>query len=186
MATDVRTDAKAGFCNWCRQGDHAVCASVMCKCTQVAHRNRPKPGADGPAARRNGGGSTPSAQRPADDDNPLADVRRRANGAASRPPKAKPTEPVWELVKADPPAPPEKPRRLTVVEKARPLLEQLMAEDLRDWHRIAVFPSSMAAGQTKGRLARRYREFDFRAVRVPEISQSAIYVRWVGKREAQL
>ena len=74
-----------------------------------------------------------------------------------------------------------------MVERARPFVEQLMAEGDRDWHRFAVFPSSIAAGQTRGRVAKAYREFEFRAVRVPEISQSALYGRWVGKRaEGQL
>lgn len=115
----------------------------------------------------------------------MADVRRRAqNGSA--PAKPRLTEPVWGLVKADPPAPPPKPKKLTAIERARPLLEQIMAEGERDWHRIAIFPSSMAAGQTRGRLTKAYREFEFQAVRVPEISQSAIYVKWTGAKPGPL
>jgi hypothetical protein len=93
---------------------------------------------------------------------------------------------VWELVKADPPAPPTPKKKPTAVELARPLLEEIMAEGSKDWHRIALFPSSMAAGQNRGRIAKAYREFEFRAVRVAEISQSAIYVRWLGRKPGQL
>ena len=83
-----------------------------------------------------------------------------------------------------PPHPPPKPKRLTAVERARPFVEQIVAEGDRSWHRFAIFPSSMAAAQNKGRVAKAYREFEFKAVRVAEIGQSALYGRWTGKRPA--
>lgn len=57
-----------------------------------------------------------------------------------------------------------------------------MAEENREWHRFAVFPSSYAAGQCRARIAKAYREFEFLAVRVPDISQSALYGRWTGEK----
>jgi hypothetical protein len=171
---EKRTDAKAGFCQWCRQGDHGVCASPTCTCTQVRHALRPKSG-----------------------DDPLADVRARAQGnggGSASPPrvipreragKAKPAAAVWELVKADPPAP--APKKQRNVELARPLLEQIMAEGDRAWHRLAVFPSSMGASQTCGRLRKAYpREWEWRAVKVAEVGQSALYVRWLGEKAGVL
>lgn len=113
-------------------------------------------------------------------------ANRRA-GTGDPKPATKLREPVWQLVKADPPAPPPKAKKPTAVERARPFVEEIMAEGDRDWHRFAVFPSSMAAAQTKGRVAKAYREFEFQAVRVPEIGQSALYGRWLGKsRNGQL
>lgn len=163
--TEAPANTKTGWCSMCRSGDHPLCASGSCRCPGFGkHPNRPSPDRiDKPA--------TP-----------------RPTPARTAPKASKPTisAPVWELVKADPPAPPPKPKRLTVVERARPLLEQLMAEGEKSWHRIAVFPSSMGAGQTRTRLAKEYREFEFKAVRVPEISQSAIYVRWTGEKATTL
>ncbi len=167
---DPTHDAKAGFCRWCRNGQHELCASPAgrCGCPYKEHPSRPA-------------GS------------PLDDVRERARASApprpkradppatTPPPAAKLVEPVWALVRAEPPAPPPKPRKLTVVEHARPFVEQLMAEGDHEWHRFAIFPSSMGASQTVGRLRKAYREMEFQSVRVADIGQSAAYGRWTGK-----
>jgi hypothetical protein len=101
---------------------------------------------------------------------------------------AKLTKPVWELVRADPPAPPPKPRRLTSVERARPFLEDILAAGSRDWHRLAIFPTTMGAAQTVGRLRKHYSrvEWEWKAARNPDTGQSAVYVRWLGTKAAAL
>lgn len=155
-ATDTRTDAKRGYCTFCRNGTHALCAAPACACPARGHANRPDAKAPTAAGR----------------------------AGVKRPPRAEPTtlaEPVWELVRADPPAPPPRWHRPTAVERARPLLERLAADANREWHRIALFPSRQAASHTKGRLAKAYRrEWEWHAVSVPDAGQSAVYVRWLG------
>lgn len=164
-----------GWCRDCRASSHKLCQEPECGCDVGLHPKRR------------------SAEAP---DDPLADVRVRARsngGGDGRPaavssrkpgtgkPTAKLTAPVWELVKADPPAPP--PKRQKNVELARPMLEQLMAEGDKAWHRLAVFPSSMGASQTCGRMRKAYpREWEWLAVKVPEVGQSALYVRWLGAK----
>lgn len=155
---DVRARARTaehddGLCGYCRAHAHRRCTSATCVCEGHDHPGRAT--------------VDPSGQSPV---------------TTATPAKAKLTKPLWELVRADPPAPPPKPRKLTAVDHARPFVEQLMAEGDREWHRFAIFPSSMAAGQTRTRVAKAYREFEFKAVWVPEVSQSAIYGRWTGKR----
>ena len=173
MATTVRTDAKAGYCQWCRQGDHGVCASTTCKCTQVVHRNRPGFGraANGGQAaevRRNGGGSTPSAQPP-------------ARGAPTAK-KAK-AETVWGLVKEEP-APKAKPKPPGPADRARPLLDDIIEAGERDWHRIALFATGPAAGQVRKSLERAYPEgWEWKAGRDGE-GRPAVFVRWLGGAEA--
>ena len=173
--TDTRTDTKSGYCSMCRSGSHALCGSPSCRCRGGTHPNRPDAVARRRAAPSNGSASRVMAR----------DASRAADGATTRQ-KAKVTEPVWELVKADPPAPPPKPQRLTLVERARPFLEELMAQGNHDWHRVVVFPSSMAAGQATGRLRKAYREFEWKGCRVPDIGQSAVYVKWTGGKAKSL
>ena len=152
-AAEPAGSAAAEVCGSCRRSQHTNCTRATCTCPFERHPKR-RAAASGPE-----------------------EAKPPAKAAA------KLREPVWQLVKADPPAPPPpKPKRLTVVERARPFVEQLVAEGDRDWHRFAIFPSSMAAAQTKGRVAKAYPEFVFKAVRVAEIGQSALYGRWTGKR----
>lgn len=150
-------DAKAGFCSFCRGGNHALCASETCACSQTRH----------PGRHRSGGAARPTPPRPP----------KAAGKSPPAPPKpARPTEPVWELVRADPPTPPPK-----MAERVRPMLEQLMAEENREWHRVVIFPKPGSAGYVKGRLAKLYpREWEWKAVRLDDVGQSAIYVRWRG------
>lgn len=158
---DVRaraTTPAAEVCGSCRRSQHTLCTKPACGCLFERHPNRRAPDT-ATRAPATGNGTAP---------------------AKPTPPKLR--EPVWGLVRADPPPPRPKPKKLTAVERARPLVEQLMAEENREWHRFAVFPSSMSAGQTKGRVAKAYREFEFLAVRVPDISQSALYGRWTGEK----
>ena len=111
-------------------------------------------------------------------------VRARSNGNGRHPAGTGPgplTAPLFELVRSDPPEKVRKPHRTSLIEKVRPLLEQLMADANEDWHRIALYPKAHAAAPNKGRLAKAYGEFEWRAVRLPEVDQSAIYVRWLGQ-----
>jgi hypothetical protein len=171
VSAKPRTDAKAGYCAMCRQGTHTLCASDTCTCTTAIHIRRPKFGQAHPELARGNGGGSPSPTRP-------------SPAPAAKPP-AKPAliAAVWELVRADPPAPPPKPRKLTAAERARPLLEQLMAEGDRHWHRLALFPSTRLAGNTRGQLVKAYpREWEFKAVALREVGQSSLYVRWLGDK----
>jgi hypothetical protein len=149
-----RLDVEPGRCRPCRDGRCAACASDSCSCPDKRkHRSRP-----GFAGRTNGAPASP------------------ANGSGD----SQLAAPVFQLVKADPPEKVRKPSRTSLIEKVRPLLEQLMAAGERDWHRIALYPKARAAAPNKGRLAKAYGEFEWRAVRLPEVDQSAIYVRWTG------
>lgn len=167
-----------GLCGYCRARAHKRCTSPSCACDAGLHPGR-------------GTAATALAEdsRADERDDPIADVRARARAsqAGAAPPKeteSKLREPVWRLVKVDPPAPPPKPKKLTAVERARPFVEDIMAAGSRDWHRFAIFPSSMGAAQVRTRVAKAFREFEFKSVRVPDIGQSALYGRWNGKRPA--
>ena len=62
-----------------------------------------------------------------------------------------------------------------------------MAEGDRSWHRFAVFPTGQGAAQTRARVAKAYREFEFKSVRIKELGQSALSGRWNGTtRKGQL
>lgn len=163
-AMETATDAKAGWCSNCRREEHAMCASPNCTCPDNRrHRNRPDYA---------GRASKPPPM------GVLADARGKA--PAAKAPKI--TAPLWELVEADPPAPPEKPRKKTSVELARPMLEEIAATANPKWHRLALFPSPRSAAYTAVQLRKHYSktEWEFRAVSVPDVGQSALYVRWLG------
>lgn len=176
MATTVKADAKAGFCQWCRQGDHGVCASATCKCTQVVHRNRPgfgraATGGQSAAVRRNGGGSgsAHTAQRTA----------HAVAPAAAKPAKAK-VEAVWALVKEEPAAPLTKPKKLKPAEQAKPLLDAIVEAEDTDSHRIALFGTPIAASRIRNTLATEYSEgWEWKAGRDSE-GRAAVFVRWLG------
>ena len=89
-------------------------------------------------------------------------------------------KPVFELVKATPPDPP--PKNVTITERVRPFLEEILEKDDRDWYRLAIYPGT-GAGQGTARLTKTYsnKEWEFRSVQLREVGQSAIYVRWIGK-----
>jgi hypothetical protein len=139
----------------CRRGSCALCASTTCACTTGAeHPNRPAPGARSTPIRPESSKTTPppTSQAPAA-------------------PKGKSAEPTWELVKADPPAKPTKPARLTVVDHASPFVEQLVADGSMDWHRLGRFPSPASAGQATTRLRKAFPDCEFKK------HVAAIYVR---------
>lgn len=164
-ATKAVTDAKAGWCSNCRREEHNMCASPKCSCPDKRrHRNHPD-----------------YASRDTRQGPPPMGVPSDARGRApTETPKLK--KPVWELVQADPPAPPEKPRKKTAVELARPLLEEIASSANSEWHRLAVFPAPRSAAQTRTRLSKAYSKADweFRAASIPDVGQSALYVRWLG------
>lgn len=170
---DSRRDAKAGYCSFCRQGSHALCASSSCRCPQPRrHPRRPTATADRPGAPTNGLAVHTHVHVP-----PAPPPKKPAKG---RP------DPDFTLVKADPPAPPRPSYRKTLVEKIRPSLEQIMAEGSHDWYRVALY-EGRGAGVAKGRLAKAYRtEWEWRSVWLPETGQSAVYVRWLGTEPAAL
>lgn len=98
---------------------------------------------------------------------------------------------IFELVEADPPEPPEKPKKpkkLTNAERARPLLEQLMAEGNHKWHRICIHPSPHGAGHLAVVFRKAFpkSEWEFKAVSIPEVGQAAVYARWLGEKGGQL
>lgn len=160
-------DTKVGRCQSCREGHCGLCSSPICTCPD-RRKHRSRPGYAAPDARR-------SSTAP-------------ANGRPPAPPRSltrapKPDGPAvvtFELVEADPPVRPPKPRRLTNAERARPLLEQITAENKRTWHRIAIHPSAHGAGALVAALRKAYGEFEFKAVSLAEAGQSAVYVRWTG------
>jgi len=112
-----------------------------------------------------------------------------ARGNGTRPPDdALPFEPVaadkrkgpvWGLVRANPPAPPPKKSQL---DQVRILLEEIVAKGSGEWWRLGVFPSRTAAAHMAGRLRKRHSstEWQFEAVSVPEVGQSALYARWLA------
>jgi len=149
-------------CPECRNGDHGLCTSSSCRCPDARrHRNRPGYGVVAPAAN----GSGPAS-----------------NGTPAGAPTGKAVA-HWELVEADPPAKTLPLSRVSSVERARPLLEEIMASGSRAWHRIALFPSPLAAGQVARRLRRRYpaNEWEWQAVSLKEVGQSGLYVRRTGE-----
>jgi hypothetical protein len=157
-------DAKAGWCSTCRRGSHALCAAPRCECHRMGedHPNRPEPGA-----------------------RPIKAAPAPAPAAKARAPR---TEPVWELVKADPPAPPPKaakPKKLTPAERAQPFLEAIVEDGDLDWHRIALFGTPHAAGRIKAALATEFAEgWEWKSARDDQ-GRPAVFVRWVtGRKES--
>lgn len=156
----VEVDAKAGWCATCRGGQHALCASPTCKCPR-AHTPSGIP-AKRPAGRRRGGPAAVLSITP------------------PRVKRPKPAAPVFELVKADPPE--AVPTRRKLAELLRPLLEEILVDGGDDWWRVAVYPSRLGAGQAAGRLSKRYATgWEWRAARLDECDQSALYVRRVDR-----
>lgn len=154
-------DAKAGWCSTCRRGAHALCAAPGCECHRMgeAHPNRPEPGARPRAI--------PPAPAPASSAKP------------AKPAKAKKVEPVWELVKEDPPAPPPIPKKLTPAERVQPFLEAIAEADDKDWHRVVIFGTPHAAGRAKAALAKEFADgWEWKAARDSE-QRPAVFVRMV-------
>ncbi|MFP5376920.1 MAG: hypothetical protein ACLGIO_09090 [Acidimicrobiia bacterium] len=176
------TDAKAGRCQPCREGHHVLCASDTCACPdRRRHTRRPSYGRTNGSPARAGASPAPPRPAPAPRPTPPRSLNRQAKPAG-------PAEVVFELVEADPPAPPAKPKRLTNAERARPLLEQIMAEGRTKWQRLAIHPSARGAGQLVGAFRKAYppSEWEFKAVAIPEVGQSAVYVRWLGEKATVL
>jgi hypothetical protein len=126
-------DEKAGYCNNCRAGTHALCASDKCACPD-ARRHRQRPSFGGRAA------SVAAMAAPIPID--------RKRGEA---PPPKPDGPTFRLVKKDPPAPPEKPKKLTLADRLQLLLEGI--ED-GDWYSVAETSTARGAGQLRSRCAK--------------------------------
>lgn len=166
-AAEKVRDSKAGWCSPCRRESHALCAAPGCECHRMGedHPNRPEARAQPVRA----AAVAPAQSKPA----PVKATK------ATRAPR---TEPVWELVKADPPAPPpkpEKPKKLTPAERAQPLLEAIVEAADKDWHRIALFGSTPNAGRVKTQLAKEFPEgWEWKAARDDE-GRPAVFVRLV-------
>lgn len=160
----------ASLCGYCRARKHRACTRADCGCTQGLHPKRATPGRDA---------------------SPLADVRDRAR--ASAPPAPAPTtsapaaktaaakvEPVWELVKAAPAAPPPKPRKPTPAELVKPMLDTIVEAGDRDSWRVALFGTSIAAGHARKALAKAFPEqWAWTSGRDDE-GRPAVFVRWLG------
>lgn len=202
-APQPRTDAKAGYCVRCRNGSHVLCASQpdRCGCPYGEHPNRPEPS---PAA---------AAPDPEDSERPGPAAQAHTCGycrnrnhracrsttcscstgqhpnrhTGSTPATPKPqgrSEPVWELSREDPPAPPPKPKKLTPAELAQPLLDAIVATSratgTRDSYRIALFASTYAAGQIRKRLEAAFSAevWEFSSTRDRK-GRPAIFARWI-------
>jgi hypothetical protein len=89
--------------------------------------------------------------------------------------------PVVRLVKADPP-PLVKPTQPKLTELVRPLLEEILVSQDRDWFRVVLFFKDRQAAMNLKRLrdAHSRTAWQWEARRLSEVGQSAIYVRWVG------
>jgi len=168
-------------CPDCREGRHGDCTSPKCTCPDARkHRNRP-----GYAGRQSTNGAAVAPTRS------NGSASAAANGTPPRPTEPPPApasnggkaKPHWELVRTDPP--PDTPPRwkVTLIERARPFLEDIVAAGSRDWHRVAIYPTTGGAGLAAARLAKRYGagEWEWTTRRNPDTGQSAIYVRWTGK-----
>ncbi len=155
------TDAKAGFSSMCRRGDHAQCKTAQARCICDCHA----------AARRMLGRTPPPKPRTRTEPTPPQPPRSLIRKAGQKPP------PVFELVKADPPAPPEKERRKTLTELVRPLLEEILVARDRDWYRVVLFHTARQASMNVKRCRDAYSktEWEWRAVKL------ALYVRWVAE-----
>lgn len=110
-----------------------------------------------------------------------------ANGTAKKAARTPVRQPVIELVKADPPTP-VKIRKPTLSEQIRPLLEQILVDEDHDWYRVALFFKARQASMNLKRVreAHSKAEWEWRAARLDEVEQSAIYVRWIGKERSVL
>lgn len=111
---------------------------------------------------------------------------RPARPALAAVPSRKP-EPIFDLVKADPPAP--KPKRVPLAEQLRPLLEQLVSggdDTMGVWYRIVLYPTARGAAISRGRAQKAYSKgWEWQSARIDEVDQSALYVRRV-QRDARL
>lgn len=99
--------------------------------------------------------------------------------AKAKPAKVVKPAPVWELVKAAPPAPPPKPKKQTPAELAQPMLEAIVEAGDTDWWRIALFGTPHAAGRAKALLAKEFpEEWEWTSTRDEE-GRPAVFVRRV-------
>jgi hypothetical protein len=96
--------------------------------------------------------------------------------------------PLVRLVKADPPPPPQPTRKPNLSEQVRPLLEQILVTGDRDWFRVALFFKTRQAAMNLKRVRESHsqRDWEWRAARLEEVDQSALYVRWIGKERSVL
>jgi hypothetical protein len=76
--------------------------------------------------------------------------------AASKPTRSPRTEPVWELVKEEPPGPPPRPKKLTPAERVQPFLEAIVEARDPEWHRVALFGHITGARGARTKLAREF------------------------------
>ena len=110
---------------------------------------------------------------------PKATPPAPAPGSSAKPAKAKKVEPVWALVKEDPPAPPPISKKLTPAERVQPFLEAIAEADDRDWHRVVIFGTPHAAGRAKAALAKEFAEgWEWKSARDSE-KRPAVFVRMV-------
>lgn len=100
---------------------------------------------------------------------------RRSAGASATAKK----EPLWELVKEDPPEPLAKAKKLTPGERVEPMLATIVeAGDAHEWHRVAVFGTPHAAGRAKWVLEKECPEWEWKSTR-DRANRPAVFVRLV-------
>lgn len=166
----------------CRDGKHRTCAELRMRCVCECHGDRPAQPAESatkaaPKPRESAGKSREPATPPRTGFPPVSGGTIGGPAAARADKKQ---GPVVELVKAEPP---EKPRKLSLAEQVRPLLEEILTTQDRDWFRVILFFKANQANFNIKRLVESHSktEWEWRAVKLVEVDQSAIYVRWVGK-----
>lgn len=201
--TEPVRDAKAGYCVRCRNGSHQLCASPTdrCGCPYKDHPQRPGPSPvaaappvpdpPAPAASTLCGycrgrnhkactSATCSCEGPSHPQRPGATPPRVGRPAGTT--TSAKVEPVWELVKAAPPAPP--PKKPTPAELAQPFLESIVEAGDRDSWRIALFGTAIAATKARKALAEAFpEEWAFTSSRDEE-GRPAVFVRWLGPGES--
>jgi hypothetical protein len=152
----------------CRDGNHKTCRDLKMRCACECHNPQ-----DAQPVR-----ITPAAAQ-------VNRARTRVKTRTAEPePKVLPVGnkvPVIQLVKADPPPKPNPPR-VTLAEQVRPLLEEILVMQDRDWYRVVLFFKARQASMNLKRLRDAHSRglWQWEARQLPEVDQSAIYVRWIG------
>lgn len=93
-------------------------------------------------------------------------------------------KPVVERIRnCKPPAHSRKQYYKPLHEQVRPLLEEILVDADREWNRVILCFTTRQAGRNVKKLRETYSrsEWEWDFAELPECSQSAIYVRWIGK-----
>lgn len=122
----------------------------------------------------------PAGYRPPAVPTPIRPAPAPEPAPAAKGPGSKPrTPPVVQLVKADPPTPTVRTKKVHLHELVRPLLDEIEASGDRDWWRVITFASKSSSAFQVKKLRAVYPEgWEFRSA--AHDGGSAIYVRAVN------